>query len=200
MNILITGFTPFGEVERNPSQLIVECLAERQPDLRTLVLPTEYHAAAEKVLTALREWQPDAVVSLGVAQSRTAITLERIAVNVDDASIPDNGGVLKTGDLIEPEGAIAYWSTLPLQPMLSALQTRGIPAAISNHAGTYVCNHVFYAARHYIEQQGLHIPCGFIHVPGLLKVDGETTTGMPLEQMVEAVEICLAVLRGDLRG
>ncbi|MBE2271349.1 MAG: pyrrolidone-carboxylate peptidase [Anaerolinea sp.] len=194
MRMLITGFNPFGKVEVNPSQLIVQRLAESRPDLLTLVLPTEYHAAADKICAALNVWRPDAVISLGVAQNRAVIGLERIAVNVDDASIPDNGDVLKTGDLIEAEGPIAYWSTLPLTAMLAALLERGIPAAISNHAGTFVCNHVFYTARHWVEQRGLNIPCGFIHVPGLSKTEGDVTTGMPLEQMVEAVEICLELL------
>ncbi|MBK8023469.1 MAG: pyroglutamyl-peptidase I [Chloroflexi bacterium] len=194
MRILVTGFEPFGAVQANPSQMIVQRLAERNPDLLTLVLPTEYRAAADKIRAAIESWEPDAVVSLGVAQNRTQITLERVALNLDDASIPDNSGALASGDPIEAEGPLAYPSTLPIQRMLAALKAREIPAAISNHAGTYVCNHVFYSVRHWVEGSGRDIPCGFIHVPGLPSATGDGAQGMPLEQMIAAVEICLAAL------
>ncbi len=200
MPILLTGFEPFGELQVNPSQLIVEHFqAEQRPDLVGLVLPTAYQAAGAQIEAAIQRYQPDAILSLGVAQSRKTISLERIAVNVDDASLTDNAGALASGELIAVEGPIAYWSTLPIQPMLAALQAKNIPASISNHAGTFVCNHTFYSARRAVERLNLAIPCGFIHVPDLLKTEGEAIIGLPLEVMIEAVEICLDVVRQTLQ-
>ncbi|HVU13273.1 MAG TPA: hypothetical protein VHD90_18470 [Phototrophicaceae bacterium] len=201
MPTLITGFEPFGDLQVNPSQLIVEHFqAQQRPDRVALVLPTAYQAAGERIEAAIQRYQPDAILALGVAQSRKTISLERIAVNVDQAALADNAGVLASGELIAEDGPIAYWSTLPIQPMLAALQAKDIPASISNHAGTFVCNHTFYSARRAVERLNLAIPCGFIHVPDLLKSEGEVTTGLPLEVMIEAVEICLDVVRQTLQA
>jgi pyroglutamyl-peptidase len=192
VKILLTGFVPFGEVETNPSWLIVEAFTSGNhfPGVIPVVLPTEYAGAGERLRQLLQHERPDAVVCLGVAASRKEINLERVALNLNDASIPDNADDLATGRLIDPDGPIAYWSTLPLDAMLAALRERDIPAVISNHAGAYVCNHVFYTARHWLEQNGLAIPCGFIHVPALRESE-EQETGLPLETMMQAVEICL---------
>ncbi len=200
MRILLTGFEPFAEIAVNPSQSIVEHFqAQRRDDLITRILPTEYRRAGDCLAEAIREFNPDAVISLGVAQSRKKINLERIAVNVDDASIADNAGHLASGERIAPDGPVAYWSTLPLQAMQAALQAHDIPVAISNHAGAYICNHAFYTARHTLDALGRSIPCGFIHVPDLLKTEGETTTGLSLETMIEAVEICLQIVAAEQR-
>ena len=195
MRVLLTGFEPFGNISVNPSQCIVEHFqALRRDHLITRVLPTEYQRAGDCIAEVICENSPDVVISLGVAQSRQAINLERIAVNIDDASIADNAGKLASGERIAPDGPVGYWSTLPLSAMRAALEARSIPVAISNHAGAYICNHVFYSARHTLEALGRLTPCGFIHVPDLLRIDGETTTGLPLEVMIEAVEVCLNVL------
>ena len=170
MRVLLTGFEPFGDVAVNPSQCIVEYFqAQDRDDLITDILPTEYRRAGAHIEEAIREFSPDAVLSLGVAQRRPAINLERIAVNVDDASIADNAGYLASGERIAPDGPAAYWSTLPLNAMRAALEARAIPVTISNHAGAYICNHAFYTARHTLEVLGSAIPCGFIHVPDLLQ-------------------------------
>ncbi len=196
MPILVTGFTPFGGAQINPSQQIIEHLAQHRPDIHARVLPTEYHASAEMLVKAIDDAQPDAVIMIGVAETRSTISLERIAINVDDAAIPDNAGLLKDGQPIDPDGAAAYWSTLPLDAMRDAVQMRGIPVSISNHAGTYVCNHVFYTARRMLEHTGRNIPCGFIHVPALIET---APTGMPLAQMIEAIEACIGVLKKPVR-
>jgi pyroglutamyl-peptidase len=163
-----------------------------------MVLPTEYGASGERIREAIRQHNPDAVLSLGVAASRPAINLERLAVNVDDASIPDNAGHLATGEPIDAEGPVGYRSTLPLDAMKAAVEARGIAVTISNHAGAYICNHVFYSARHALEAAGSTIPCGFIHIPDLPQPDGANnahgSAGMPLETIIAAVEICLQVL------
>jgi pyroglutamyl-peptidase len=200
MRILLTGFEPFGDVKINPSQRIVEHFqAQGREDLITLMLPVEYATSGARLVEAIKQHNPDAVLSLGVAASRTAINLERIAVNVDDASIPDNVGHKASGERIAEEGPAAYWSTLPLAEMKEALDARGIAVTYSNHAGAYMCNHVFYSARHALEQAGSTIPCGFIHIPDLPKSEGENAGsepyGMPLETMIEAVKICLKVMR-----
>jgi len=194
MSLLITGFNPFGKVTVNPSQLIVEHMQRTRRDVRAILLPTEYHLSGEMLRAAVHDHRPDAVLMLGVAQMRKIITLERMAVNVDDASIPDNAGLLLSGQPIDPDGAIAYWSSLPLDRMLTALAEKDIPAAISNHAGTYVCNHVFYVAQRTLEQIGRRIPCGFIHLPGLLPPEGDAQEGMTLQQMIDGVEVCIETL------
>ena len=208
MKILLTGFEPFDGIEVNPSQIIVEALerrptADRRAELVTEILPCEFGAAGDRIVTLIRELRPAAVVSVGLAVSASAIRLERHALNLNDSSRPDNGGDLATGRLIDPNGPIGYWSTLPLDAMLQALKERDIPSIISNHAGAYVCNHVFYTARHEIEHLGGGIPSGFIHVPLMAEQDAEPLPGgakLPLATMLEALECCLSVLDGRIAG
>jgi pyroglutamyl-peptidase len=195
MRVLLTGFEPFADFEINPSQCIVEHFQRQQrDDVIARILPTEYQASGERIAAAIRDTNPDAVISLGVAQSRRTISLERIAVNVDDTPIVDNAGKLACGERIAVDGPVAYWSTLPLEALQTALEARGIPVSISNHAGAYICNHAFYSARHTLEALGRSIPCGFIHVPDLPHGEGEDAHGLALEVMIEAVETCLDVL------
>jgi pyroglutamyl-peptidase len=199
MRILLTGFEPFGKLEANPSQLIVERLADGAGrDLVAEVLPTEYAAAGARIRALIRQVHPGAVVCLGVAGRSDAIRLERVALNLDDTQKPDNAGETPAGRLIAPAGPVGYWSTLPLAEMHAALQEREIPVRLSNHAGTYICNHVFYAARHEIERLGSGVPCGFIHVPLAAHQAGteeELERSLPLDTMVQAVTCCLEVLK-----
>lgn len=195
MSIVLTGFMPFGGMAVNPSQLIVENIAaqSRYAHLVTEILPVEYDNAGRRIRELIREHQPDAVLCLGLAQRRNAIHLERVALNLDDAAVADNAGDLACGRIIDSAGPPAYWSTLPLDDMLVSLQARNIPSAISNHAGTYVCNHVFYAARRELDYFDSRSPCGFIHVSAINDSD-DLSTGLPLSVMVEAVECCLDLL------
>lgn len=207
MTILVTGFEPFGGIAENPSQAIVEALARRTEERRgaelvTQILPCEFRGAGARIMTLIRELRPDAVISVGLAAGASAIRLERHALNLNDSASPDNAGDLATGRPIDSDGPIGYWSTLPLDAMLRALRERNIPAVISNHAGAYVCNHVFYTARRELERLGRMTPCGFIHVP-LMAEQGATPlpggAALPLATMVEAVERCLDVLEGAAR-
>ena len=117
-----------------------------------------------------------------------------MALNLDDGGMPDNAGVSRTGQRIVPDGPLEYQSTLPLVQMREALRQRGIPAVISNHAGTYVCNHVFYLARHEVERLGIGSLCGFIHIPQMSENRGALPMfGLALDVMMEAVECCLKV-------
>jgi len=202
MRVLVTGFEPFDGRDVNPSQLIVESLARSSSippvvELVTDVLPCEFGAAGERTVTLIRELRPDAVLSVGLGASAAAIRLERHALNLNDSVRPDNGGDLATGRPIDPDGPIGYWSTLPLDAMLTALKSCDIPAVISNHAGAYVCNHIFYTARREIERLGRNVGCGFVHVPLLTEQAASLPPGaasLPLATMVQAVECCLHVL------
>lgn len=196
MTILLTGFNAFGRVADNPSQRIVNHIVSsgRFPQVVAEVLPTEYTASAQRMNLLVLEYRPRVVLCLGVAQSRREIHLERVALNLNDAALADNAGDLASGRPIDPDGPAAYWSTLPLEMLRDAVAVRGIPVAISNHAGTFVCNHVFYTARHVISQHDLTALCGFIHVPAILTASDANSIGLPFEQMVEAVEICLTLL------
>ncbi|HEX2907159.1 MAG TPA: hypothetical protein VHO69_09890 [Phototrophicaceae bacterium] len=198
MTIILTGFTPFGPVAVNPSQLIVEQIVQRGyfPEVVAAVLPTEYAASGNGIRDLIRTHQPDAVLCLGVAAKRTTISLERVALNLDDAPVADNAGDLAKGRMIDADAQLAYWATLPLERMLAALQEQQIPVSISNHAGAYVCNHVFFSSLRELEILNHSIPCGFIHVPDLCETP-EQGPGLPLATMVTAVETCLRVLQAS---
>lgn len=190
MKILLTGFTPFPGVDVNPSALIVQEIAnQRYPGLEIIaeVLPTAYDTAGARVEALIGEQRFDAVVCLGVAQSRSAISLERVARNRDSTAKPDNDGAIRENTPIVQDGAETYPATLPLERFQVALAQQGIPVEYSDDAGAYVCNHVFYRARHALERPGQLIPCGFIHVPGI----GDDPPGLPLKMMIAAVETCL---------
>lgn len=198
MRILLTGFEPFGTLRANPSELVVRTIASRAhgDDLIAEILPTEFSAAERKIRKLIRSLRPDAVICLGVAASRERICLERIALNLDDEVLPDNAGRVRSGRWIVRDGPLAYQSTLPLKRLLQALEKEGIAAAISNHAGTYVCNHVFYVARHEIERLQNRAVCGLIHVPNIRKRGRRSKArGMKLDEMITTVECCLKLLR-----
>jgi len=201
--ILLTGFNRFGDLEVNPSELIVESIAGRtresgKSDLVTEVLPTEYRRAGDRVRELIREFRPHSILALGVAMGTPSLRLERVAFNLDDSGVPDNAGEIIHGQWIEAGGPPAYWSGLPLTAMHEALDRLGVPAVFSNHAGTFLCNHVFYIARHQVEQLGIQCQCGFIHVPGVSAgITGDC--GLPLARMIEGIESCLDVLRARTR-
>ena len=190
--ILVTGFNAFGKVRVNPAELIIARLAKRrsaQYALITGLLPTEYSRATRRIKMLLRRERPDIVLSLGVAAGRKEICLERIALNLDDEALADNSGAVRRNRPIARSGPPLYQSTLPLEKLLKALQRRHIRARISNHAGTYLCNHIFYVARHETAQRG--IPAGFLHLPA---IRSKRHPGMSIATMLRAVNCCLDVL------
>jgi pyroglutamyl-peptidase len=189
--VLLTGFTAFGSVAVNPSQLIVEQLAGSSPDLITAVLPVEYAGSRSALYDLLSLHQPDVFIGLGVAAGRKMISLERLAINLDDANAPDNAGVALHGQMIEPEGPAAYWSTLPLEAMYTALSGENIPVHFSNSAGNYVCNHLFYCARHAAETSSALISSGFVHLPS---IDETSENGLPFETVLRGVKVLLGVV------
>jgi pyroglutamyl-peptidase len=178
---LVTGFEPFGEHEVNPSQLLVEALAG-EPGVATAVLPVSYARAADELARAVRAAEPDVVVCFGLAERRTEVSVERFALNLDDAESADNDGVVSAA-AIDPDGPAAYRSTLPVDGLVAALRGEGIPAGASRDAGGYLCNHVFYALMALLERERPGARGGFVHVPPL--------DAVPLETLVRAAGIVL---------
>lgn len=167
MKILLTGFDPFGGESTNPSWEAVKELdtSELGADVIKLQVPTSFNRAVPSLRVAMEEHRPDVVLCIGQAGGRSALTPERVAINLDDARIPDNDGLQPEEDKILPEGANAYFSNLPLKSMVEAMRNEGLPAEISNTAGTFVCNHLLYGLMRLIETEFPRCRGGFMHVP-----------------------------------
>ena len=195
MRILVTGFERFGPNDLNPTALLMDRLAGRE-GVVAAVLPVEYHTSVRRFEALLDEHRPDAAVAFGLARSFDRIRVERVALNLDEATVPDNAGVLRCGLRIVEDGPVGYWSTLPVDRLIDALDRAGLPAAASGHAGGYVCNHLFYGVRHGIERRGSAMPMGFVHLPPLPgQVAGEAgRTGMDLDAQERAAVILLDTL------
>ena len=165
MRILMTGFGPFPGVPRNPSQSVVERFPDRLAgrEIHRVVLPTIYEEARIKIESLLAETTPDICLCLGVARD-AFLRLETVARNHGTIGVADQSGTVRSGP-IEPGGPDTYPCTLPFAAVHDALKRRGIAAELSDDAGGYVCNHVFYSARHAIARLGLETACGFLHVP-----------------------------------
>ena len=190
--ILLTGFEPFGTATSNPSGEIVKQISGE--NIVTAILPVAYAQSAERLLSLIEQHNPDVVICLGQAEGRTQITPEKVAINLDDARLADNEGVLRNDVKILEDGPDAYFSTLPVKDMVEAVKTQGIPAAVSLSAGAFLCNHVFYVAQN--KFAGSNVRSGFVHVP-LMDSQAPEFPGlptMPLDQMVIAVRAMLEVL------
>ncbi|SHO47585.1 pyroglutamyl-peptidase I [Anaerocolumna xylanovorans] len=198
MKILVTGFEAFNGEQINPSEEIIKALAETfGEELYTLKLPVEFREAEKKLVEAIARLTPDITLSLGQAAGRECITIERVAINVDDAKYPDNFGYQPEDITICEEGATAYFTTLPLRGILACLAENGIEARISNTAGTYVCNHVMYQALHLASTGYPDMKAGFIHVPYMKEqTEGkENAPYMELSEMIRAAEIIIRYLK-----
>ena len=190
--ILLTGFEPFGTATSNPSGEIVKQISGE--NIVTAILPVAYAQSAERLLALIAEHNPDVVICLGQAEGRTSITLEKVAINLDDARLADNEGVLRSDVKISEDGPDAYFTTLPIKEMVEAMKAQGVPAVLSLSAGAFLCNHVFYVAQN--KFAGTKVRSGFVHVP-LMDSQGPEFPGlptMPLDQMVTAVRAMLEVL------
>jgi pyroglutamyl-peptidase len=190
--VLLTGFEPFGNATSNPSGEIVRQISG--DNIVTAILPVAYAQSAERLLSLIEEHKPDVIICLGQAEGRTAITPERIAINLDDARLADNQGVLRNDVKILEDGPDAYFSTLPVNDIVAAIKAQGIPAAVSLSAGAFLCNHVFYVAQN--KFAGSDVRSGFVHVP-LMDSQAAEFPGlptMPLDQMVLAVRAMIDVV------
>ena len=171
--ILVSGFEPFGGEAVNPSQAAVEALGRMAQsgaglagvELRTVVLRTGFGAALARLDDALAAWPADVVLSVGLAGGRAGLTVERVAINLEDARIPDNSGAQPVDRPVVEGAPAAYFANLPVKAMVAAIRAAGVEASVSHSAGTFVCNHVFFGLRHRAETTLPGLCCGFVHIP-----------------------------------
>lgn len=195
-NVLLTGFDPFGGETINPSWEAVraldgEIVAGRT--IRAVQLPTVFGRSLTVLRAALKRFRPDVVICVGQAGGRPQLSLERVAINVDDARIPDNAGKQPVDRAIARGGPAAYFSTLPIKAMRAALADAGLPAEISQTAGTFVCNHVFYGLMHALAATP-NVRGGFVHIP-FLPAQAARHAGAPSlaqEEVTRALRVMLA--------
>lgn len=198
MKILVTGFDPFGGESVNPAWEAVKSLPSEVngATVKTLQIPTVFNESAKKVFAAIDEFNPDVVVCVGQAGGRTTVTPERVAINVDDARIPDNINQQPIDVTIQEDGAPAYFSTLPIKAMVQNMLKAGVPASVSNTAGTFVCNHIMYQVLYYINKKGLNTKAGFIHIPFMPTqvLDKPTQPSMALDDIIKGLTSCLSTI------
>ncbi|MBQ6036796.1 MAG: pyroglutamyl-peptidase I [Lachnospiraceae bacterium] len=195
--ILVTAFEPFGGEAVNASELILNMLPDEicSVRIRKIILPVVFRKCAEKAIREAGTVQPAAIVCLGQAGGRDAITPERIAINVMDARIADNEGNRPSDVPIDPMGPAAYFSTLPIKAMAQSIRSSGIPAKVSDTAGTFVCNDLMYEMLAYVSVHRPDVPCGFIHVPYLSgQIPDGTQPAIALEDAAKGIEAALGVL------
>ena len=198
MKIIVTGFDPFGGEKINPSIECVKALPDIEGvELIRLELPTVFKESAKRLNEVINDVKPDAVLSVGQAGGRAGITMERIAINVDDARIPDNISQQPIDETIQTKGAAAYFSTLPIKRIVKAIREAGISAEVSNSAGTFVCNHIMYQALFAATKADKPFKAGFMHIPFI----PEQTTdkpSLPLEESTRALQIAIETIRDYL--
>ena len=201
MKILISGFEPFGEHKINPSQKLVEAMIDENCpgiSLGGVILPVDTIAAPGILLQHLHREQPDAVLSFGLASGRAKISLERVAVNIMDFQQPDNKGITRSDTAVIENGPTAYFSTLPLRKIFSALKQAGIPVELSLTAGSYLCNQIFYTLMHEVSSQNHQISAGFIHLPALPEQAAQSKQSLPslnFTQVLQSADIIINTLQ-----
>lgn len=200
-HVLVTGFEPFSSSRINPSEQIVRSLEGHRIAGRTLiarVFPVETRTLHGRLETALREIEPDIVVSLGLASGRTALAIERVAVNVLDFSIPDNAGITCVNEPIVRGGPDARLSNLPVGAIATAWAEREVPGYVSNTAGTYLCNQLLYETLAFAERAEPPLAAGFIHLPSLpaqaIAAGPQSHPSMSLDLMKKGIEVAIETI------
>ena len=196
--LLLTGFEPFLSFTVNPTMRIVEELDGQVIGEYRIIgktMTVDFKSSGSQLLSLMKEIKPDAVISLGLAGGRSKITPERIAINVKDGAA-DNEGHTPVDEGIQQDGPAGYFSTLPIRQMVEKLQEIGLPASISNTAGTYLCNNVMYEGLHYVHTHQLDIPAGFIHIPASheLAIQHGNIPSWSHDDLKRAISECIAVL------
>lgn len=195
MKILVTGFDPFGGESVNPAYEAVKRLDDNiaGAEIVKVEIPTVFGKSINKLDEAIERENPDIVICVGQAGGRFDITVERVAINISDASIEDNEGNMPIDEPIFEDGEAAYFSQLPIKAMVQKIREGGIPASVSNTAGTYVCNHIMYGLHYLIDKKYPNIKGGFIHVPFLPEqvIDKRATPSMNLNDIVKALTLAI---------
>lgn len=199
MKVLITGFDPFGGEKINPAWEAVRALPDNIDGIEVvkLQIPTVFKKSAKKLFENIDSVKPDVVICVGQAGGRYEFSVERVAINVDDGRIPDNEGYQPVDSPVFEDGENAYFSTLPIKAIVEEVKKAGIPAAVSNTAGTYVCNHIMYSLLYYLNKNNLNIKGGFVHVPFIPEqvVEKKNTPYMELTRITKALEISIKAIR-----
>lgn len=204
MKLLLTAFEPFGGESVNPALEAVRLVADRvgETEVVKLTVPTVFGKSVSAAAAAIEAERPDAVLCIGQAEGRCELTPERVAINLDDARIPDNEGNQPIDRPIFPDGAPAYFSTLPVKAMVRAIRAAGLPAGVSNTAGTFVCNHLMYGVLYTLERRYPGVRGGFMHVP-LAPCQaarrGTAAPSMSVRDTVAGIEAAIGAIAGHDR-
>ncbi len=198
MKILITGFDPFGGENINPALEAVKKLPDTilGHEVIKIEIPTVFGKSVEKIEENIQKHNPDVVISIGQAGGRFGLTPERVAINMDDARIPDNEGNQPIDISIYEDGEAAYFSNLPIKAMVKEMNDNGIPASISNTAGTFVCNHLMYGILYLIDKKYPNMRGGFMHVP-YIPSQVTTKTNMPsmsIDDITKGLELSIKAI------
>ena len=201
MKILLTGFEPFAESTINPSEQVVRALSREKIDgveSRTAILPADRARGPQMLIDAFEQSQPDAVLCLGEASRRMAISIERVAINLLDFRIADNAGQQAIDEPIVRGAPAAYFSTLPARAMYDTVRAAGVPCELSLSAGAFLCNQVMYVMLHYLAEHRLNIPAGFVHLPALpeqVALRDALIPSMGLETMIVGIRAAIETLK-----
>ena len=198
MKLLLTAFSPFGGEKINPSLEAVKLVKDKifETDIIKLEVPTVFGKSIEIVADTIEKEKPDYVLCIGQAGGRYGITPERVAINIDDARIPDNEGNQPIDIPIFADGEPAYFSNLPVKAMVEEIRKEGLPASLSNSAGTYVCNHLMYGVLYTLSKKYKGVKGGFIHVPFIPEqtVDKPDKPSMHLGDIVRGLEAAIKAI------
>jgi pyroglutamyl-peptidase len=210
--LLLTGFEPFGGDSTNSSQVVAQALHGQMIGGLTVVavvLPCVFATAPQALRQALEQWQPRLVLALGQAAGRFELSLERVAINLVDAPLADNAGQQPSDAPVVAGGPPAHFTTLPVKAMVNAMRNADLPAGLSNSAGTFVCNQVFYCLQQQLVDAQSTIPSGFMHLPllpeqaaerGVGRDSAGTVPSLPLQDMVRGVGVALTAACEALTG
>ena len=198
MKILLTGFEPFGGESINPAKEAVKLVKDEIKGVQIVkcYVPVVFGKAIETVHEAMKKENPDAVLLIGQAGGRYEITPERVAINCDDGRIPDNEGNQPVDQPVMADGPAAYFSTLPIKKMVEYMKAANVPAAVSNTAGTYVCNHLMYGVLYYLDKEFPGTIGGFMHVPFLHEqvMNKKETASLSKDDVVKGIEASLEAI------
>lgn len=206
MKLLLTAFDPFGGEAVNPALEAVKMVRPfvSSVEVVKLEVPTVFGKAVERVRQAIADLKPDVVLCIGQAGGRFDISVERVAINIDDARIADNEGNQPIDHSIVANGPCAYFSTLPIKAMVDAIRKIGLPSSVSNTAGTFVCNHLMYGVLHVLANEARPIRGGFIHVPFIpaqvvAKPNAPSMAGADIVRALEAAIAAIGAFGEDVK-